>query len=116
MSRPSPSSVYVFAVHIAREIGVTLEVQDVCSANEHWDGKGPSRLKGAEIPLISRIMYLAQTVDRLNSEYGEFGPAAAYGIAQKRSGTWFDPSLVKAYCALARRQAVWMDLEQSRLC
>jgi putative nucleotidyltransferase with HDIG domain len=101
--------------HIARRIGLSeASASAIQCLNEHWDGKGmPQGLHGEQIPLLSRIMNLAQTVEIFYSAHGEFGAAAAYGVARKRSGRWFDPDLVKAYCSLARRKAIWTDVENA---
>ncbi len=60
--------------------------------DEHWDGGGhPRGLRGDEIPLLARIMCLAQTVDVFRTSHGT---EAALAVARKRSGRWFDPHLV----------------------
>src|SRR5271169_2888592 len=50
---------------IARRIGFPEPVaQAIHSLDEHWDGGGyPDGLRGREIPLFSRIMNLAQTLE-----------------------------------------------------
>jgi len=61
--------------------------------DEHWDGTGiPEGLVGHEIPLFSRIILLAQTLDAF---YTQRGLLAAMRMARERSGQWFDPSLVR---------------------
>jgi putative nucleotidyltransferase with HDIG domain len=101
--------------HIARRIGLSeASASAIQCLNEHWNGAGmPQGLRGEEIPLLSRIINLAQAVDIFYSAHGAFGPSAAYGMARKRNGRWFDPDLVKAYCSLARRKAVWTDVENA---
>ncbi len=62
--------------------------------DEHWDGLGhPDGLKGDAIPLLARILGIAQTVEVFATH---FGIDSAYEMAEQRSGTWFDPELVKA--------------------
>lgn len=63
-----------------------------------------------EIPLLSRIMNLAQIVDIFYSAYGR---AAAIEVARKRSGRWFDPDLVKGFCSLAAKDSLWLDIENA---
>jgi putative nucleotidyltransferase with HDIG domain len=101
--------------NIARRIGLSeASAEAIQCLNEHWNGRGmPQGLVGEQIPLLSRIMNLAQTVDVFYSAHGEAGPSAAYAIARKRSGRWFDPDLVKAYGSLARRKALWGDVENA---
>lgn len=62
------------------------------SIDEHWDGNGiPTGLRGDAIPLLARIVGLAQTMEVF--EHG-FDVATAYSVAHARRGRWFDPALV----------------------
>jgi putative nucleotidyltransferase with HDIG domain len=101
--------------HIARRIGLSdTSASAIQCLNEHWNGAGmPQGLRGDQIPLLSRIMNLAQTVDVFYSAHGDVGAAVAYGMVRNRSGRWFDPDLVKAYCSMARRKALWADVENA---
>ena len=75
--------------------------------DEHWDGLGkPQGLRRKEIPLLSRIMLLAQTLEVFLVSGGH----AAVEIANRRSGKWFDPALVKAVNSLAKRNELWTDV------
>src|SRR4051812_40600753 len=66
--------------------------------DEHWDGAGqPRGLRGEEIPLLGRILCFAQTME-IFAAAGGF--RAAWGVARKRRGGWFDPGLVDAFRAL----------------
>jgi putative nucleotidyltransferase with HDIG domain len=77
--------------------------------DEHWNGGGnPDGLRGDEIPITSRIMLLAQTLDVF---YTGAGQQQAIEVIQRRSRRWFDPAVVKAACALAKRQKLWNGLE-----
>ena len=61
--------------------------------DEHWDGTGiPDRRIGHEIPLFSRIILLAQTLDAF---YTQRGLLAAMKMVRERSNQWFDPQLVR---------------------
>jgi putative nucleotidyltransferase with HDIG domain len=67
-------------------------------------------LNGAEIPLLSRIMNLAQTAEVF---YTSFGEEAAVDMVRKRSGRWFAPSLVRAFCSLSKNMSLWEDVENA---
>src|SRR5215204_4245513 len=70
----------------------TAEV--IRALDEHWDGRGqPQGLRGEEIPLLGRILCLAQTAEIFHAEGGL---RAVLGVARKRRGGWFDPALVDA--------------------
>jgi len=74
---------------------------------DHWDGKGnPDGVKGAQIPLLSRICAVAQHLDVFFAARGE---AAAVKTLKERSGTWFDPELVRIAVALHRRGTLWTN-------
>jgi diguanylate cyclase (GGDEF)-like protein/putative nucleotidyltransferase with HDIG domain len=65
--------------------------------HERWDGKGyPKGLKGEEIPLVSRIISIADTYDAMTSDRS-YREALTEDIAVKelilRRGTQFDPYL-----------------------
>ena len=100
---------------IARRIGLAeATASAIQSLDELWNGGGqPDGLRGEEIPLFSRIMNLAQTVDVF---YTAYGAAAAVEVARKRSGRWFDPALVKAFRSLAKRESLWADVENASRC
>lgn len=78
--------------------------------DEHWDGTGipDGRLEHA-IPLFSRIILLAQTIDAFCAQRGL---AAAMRMARERSGQWFDPGLVRIARSW-REEAGWWGALQS---
>jgi HD-GYP domain-containing protein (c-di-GMP phosphodiesterase class II) len=79
--------------------------------DEHWDGQGqPVGLRGEEIPLLGRILCLAQTAEIF---YAAGGVTAAWTMANRRRGGWFDPSLVDAFGAMRRDVAFWRSLPES---
>jgi putative two-component system response regulator len=69
--------------------------------HERWDGSGyPRRLKHEEIPLIGRIVAVADAFDALTSvrPYKDAWPVeAAVAEIRKGSGSHFDPALVEAF-------------------
>ena len=94
---------------IARRIGCADHIaQAIHDMDEHWDGGGhPRGLRGAEIPVLSRIMGLSQVMEIY---WGLGGPAAAIGVARTRCNTWFEPALVRAAEMLATDTSLWEDL------
>ena len=69
--------------------------------HEKWDGTGyPCGLAREEIPLEARIMALADVFDALVSKRvykEEFSFDRAFGIIEASSGSYFDPSLCRAF-------------------
>jgi HD-GYP domain-containing protein (c-di-GMP phosphodiesterase class II) len=85
---------------LAEQLGLPDPVQDgVSKAYEQWDGRGwPDGLKGANIPLASRIAQFAEYVE-VAHRVG--GIDAATALARKRSGKQFDPEVATLLCAQA---------------
>jgi putative nucleotidyltransferase with HDIG domain len=82
-----------------------IAAEAVRSLDEHWDGGGyPERAKRERIPLLARICAVAQHLDVF---FTGRGAEAAIQTLQQRSGTWFDPDLVRAAISLHRRDALW---------
>ncbi|MBF0162665.1 MAG: HD domain-containing protein [Magnetococcales bacterium] len=75
--------------------------------HERWDGEGyPDGLRGAEIPLLARIVSIADTWDAMTGDrvYRKGMPEAkALAIleAERESGQW-DPDLVLQFVAMIR--------------
>lgn len=69
--------------------------------HERWDGKGyPRGLSGDQIPLLSRILAVADAYDAMTSDrvYRKALTAEhALDEIQRNNGTQFDPSVVKAF-------------------
>lgn len=91
---------------IVEKLGLSNEtVQAIRSIDEHWDGSGyPDRLRGADIPMLSRILGVAQHLDVLASERDQ---VAAIQELHERSNRWFDPTLVHVVNTLDNRDALW---------
>lgn len=69
--------------------------------HERWDGTGyPSGLAGEDIPLVARIVAIADVYDALTAER-VYRPAWSHDDAARyihaQSGRYFDPSLVEAF-------------------
>jgi len=93
---------------IAAQMQLPPETAEAIRAlDEHWDGGGhPDGLEGEQIPLFARILGIAQTAEVF---IREFGIDAAMNMARKRSGTWFDPTLVKIFESLGEDLAFWNE-------
>jgi HD-GYP domain-containing protein (c-di-GMP phosphodiesterase class II) len=79
--------------------------QGIQNLDEHWDGGGlPARLRGAAIPIYSRIALMAQVIDVFHTGGGI---ETARREVRHRSGTWFDPQLVNAFERVVDRPQFW---------
>jgi response regulator RpfG family c-di-GMP phosphodiesterase len=69
--------------------------------HEHWDGSGyPQGLKGTEIPLLGRIIAVADTYDAMTTDRA-YRRALSHEVAiaelKRCSGTQFDPRIVEVF-------------------
>jgi HD-GYP domain-containing protein (c-di-GMP phosphodiesterase class II) len=69
--------------------------------HEHWDGGGyPQGLKGEEIPLIGRIIAVADTYDAMTTDRAyrsALSHETAIAEVKRCSGTQFDPKIVEVF-------------------
>lgn len=72
--------------------------------HERWDGRGyPKKLIGERIPLISRIIAIAESFDRMissTSYKAAYSIEKAFEEIENNAGTQFDPELVKVFLTL----------------
>jgi HD-GYP domain-containing protein (c-di-GMP phosphodiesterase class II) len=79
---------------LGEQLGLPHEVLEALGgAYEWWDGNGwPGDLKGADVPIASRLAQLAEFVE-VAHRVGGVGAATA--LARKRGGKQFDPALAE---------------------
>ena len=94
---------------IARQIGMTeATARAIRSLDEHWNGAGyPDGKAGEEIPLLSRIINVSQTLEVFASGRS---PADAVEVVLERSGTWFDPEIGRVMRALKNDESFWLHV------
>ncbi len=92
---------------IIRKLGFSESVAAaVESLDEHWDGHGyPRRLRAAEIPILARILAVAQHLDVFATARS---PIIALEVLRDRSERWFDPELVAIAVDLDREKSLWI--------
>jgi HD-GYP domain-containing protein (c-di-GMP phosphodiesterase class II) len=93
---------------IVQKLGLGSEAAiGVRHLDEHWDGGGyPAGLKAANIPIISRLMGIAQHLDVFCMDQG---PQAAIDTLVERSGRWFDPDLTSAAVSLDKARRLFQS-------
>jgi putative nucleotidyltransferase with HDIG domain len=89
---------------ILHPVGFLREaLESVLHHHEHWDGNGyPSGQKGEEIPLVARIIAVADAYDAMTSDrpYRQaMDSSAAVSEIRNGSGHHFDPVVVRAFLA-----------------
>jgi HD-GYP domain-containing protein (c-di-GMP phosphodiesterase class II) len=93
---------------IARTLGFSKDTaQAIRCMDEHWDGGGyPDGLKHEAIPILARIIGLAQVIEIFASEEGA---ARAVTVARQRRGSWFDPAVVDAFVGVSNDPKLWEE-------
>lgn len=82
----------------------------IMSHHEHWDGSGyPEGLSGEEIPLVARILavadaYVAMVSPRPHRDALEPADAARQLLAN--AGKQFDPRIVREFCQLLEDEGI----------
>jgi hypothetical protein len=75
--------------------------------HERWDGRGyPDRLAGKEIPLVSRIVAVADAFDAMTSNRpyrSRLSIEAALEQLRQGTGAQFDPDCARAFLSLGQR-------------
>ena len=78
----------------------------ILSHHERWDGKGyPQRLKGAEIPVLSRIIAVVDSYDAMVNDRSyrkAMTPEEAQAEIRRCAGTQFDPDLAEEFLQMLR--------------
>lgn len=92
-------------------LGLPIEVrQIIASHHERWDGHGyPHGLRGTEIPLLARIVGIAQTFDHLTADAPgrtTLPLEAAIQHISLQSHTYFDPLLLELFVQVVKDSPV----------
>lgn len=89
----------------------TLDLADgVYSHHERWDGTGyPKGLKGNEIPLLSRVISIAETYERVLSGADAQTPGnqeSAIQVIWEGAGRQFDPEIASLFIEMIEKETV----------
>jgi putative nucleotidyltransferase with HDIG domain len=101
---PGPNEKRLYRTHVTvgsellERAGYTSIAPIVRHHHEQWDGNGyPERLRGNDIPLLARIVHLAEVYDTLTSPSSYRTPmssARALKTIRESAGQQFDPALI----------------------
>ena len=83
--------------------------------HERWDGQGyPEGLRGEEIPLLARILAVADAYEAMTSDrpYRKaLSPERALVEIRQGAGSQFDPQVVEAFLRAMEKEPVWSEKE-----
>ncbi len=124
--RLTPDETELMQTHSARSaelVGIISKFrgfiqESVRHHHERWDGKGyPARLSGHDVPLASRIILVADTIDAMTTDrpYRKRLPLeVVIAELQKCSGSQFDPEIVqRVISSVAIRRLITVGIETS---
>lgn len=89
----------------------TLDLAEyVYSHHERWDGTGyPRGLRGAQIPLLSRVIAIAETYERVLNKSAlpqQEQRATALDVIRGGAGTQFDPQIAESFVQMMERENI----------
>ena len=105
----------IHGARAARELVLPQEaIKGIASHHENWNGTGyPHGLKGAEIPLIGRIVAVAEQAEAFIEEAGALQARRRFPVwLSSVTGTLLDPTIVAAMRDVAGRDEVWLGLNR----
>jgi putative nucleotidyltransferase with HDIG domain len=127
--RLTPEEFEVMKSHTTKGARILEQIPDLHpvipiarSHHERWDGKGyPDALSGENIPLLPRIVAVADAFDAMTSDrpYRKGMPASvAFAELEKQSGKQFDPRCAAAFLGMHERivQEVHNQQRVAELC
>ncbi len=94
---------------IAAQLGFPRQSSEaIAFVDEQWCGLGhPTGISGSEIPMLSRILLLAQTLEAYVTEEGL---DAGMRMVRDRRGRWFDPQFADIVLTWKHDAALWHAL------
>jgi HD-GYP domain-containing protein (c-di-GMP phosphodiesterase class II) len=96
------------AARLGMPAGTVDALTNIC---ETWNGKGPHKRRGEEIPLVARIVNAAMTVEVFLSSSG---PESALQAIRKRRGRSLDPAIADVLTALLADPSFIARVDQAR--
>ncbi|MGH2450073.1 MAG: HD-GYP domain-containing protein, partial [Candidatus Limnocylindria bacterium] len=94
---------------LARRLGLGEGVaRTLLTLYERWDGRGFQGMRGADIPVATRIIAVATHAEIYFTAAGE---DAALSSVEDRAEGWFDPEIAASFWANARARPEWAALD-----
>jgi putative nucleotidyltransferase with HDIG domain len=101
----------VIGDRIVQHLGLTPQERAIVrNHHERWDGQGyPDGLAGTEIPLLARILTVADVFDAMTSDRtyrNALSPEATLQVLQKNRATQFDPEPLDALLGVLHKKSL----------
>lgn len=110
----------VIGANIVGQLGMWSREQEIIRYHhERFDGTGyPEGLKGNEIPLLARILFVADAFDAMNSDRAYRKKKKIDEIMEiinQGAGTQFDPKIVKVFQKLYKQGKIILETDKNRI-
>lgn len=99
---------------LTKKINFASQISEIIYYHHHnWNGQNFDQVEGEDIPLASRIIYLADRIEALidRNKFILNQTESIKSKIKKRSGSWFDPGLVDVFFRAAQKESFWLNLE-----
>lgn len=112
-AREGFENAFEVARRLAQRLGMPPGVEEGLSGlAKHWDIDRASAAKNSDIPLVSRIAYMAVVLENAHRLGGQRAAAEA---ALEDEGTLFTPALVDAFRVASAEPEFWSAFEQDSI-
>jgi len=124
--RLTPDEFKIMQTHTTKGAKILEQVPDLApvipiarSHHERWDGLGyPDGLKGQQIPVLARIVAVADAFDAMTSDRPYrpgMAEATAFAELEKQKAKQFDPDFASAFIYIRQRIVQEMKAETKQL-
>lgn len=103
-----------FGAELTQKLRFLPQLADIIYYHHHnWSGINFDQVQGEDIPLASRIIHLADRIEALIEPEPFILTQVDYIIqtVKAKSGSWFDPELVKLFEIIALKESFWLNLK-----
>lgn len=90
------------------------QLADIIYFHHHsWQGSNFDGVQGEKIPLASRIIHLSDRIEALidSDSFILNQVDDVMRTIKSKSGSWFDPELVKIFSVIAQKESFWLNLK-----
>ncbi|MGM0410198.1 MAG: HD-GYP domain-containing protein [Bacillota bacterium] len=99
---------------LTQNISILPNISNIILHNHHkFEGNNFNGIKGKDIPLASRIIFLADRIESLikPGEYILFQVNEILSQIEAKAKQWFDPEIVEVFKNLAKRESFWLNIK-----
>ncbi|HYE84423.1 MAG TPA: HD domain-containing phosphohydrolase [Clostridia bacterium] len=103
-----------FGAQIIKKLPVDSSISEFIGFHhENWDGSGPDRLTGSNIPEESQIIHIADMFELIYDSEKPYWMQREHITAwiRSRQGRYFSPHITDAFMEACKPERFWLDME-----